>query len=58
MFPEFPWINVWIAMQLTPPFEPHTLLTAIVVVLDPHAVVMGVVPGGHTCLAGHVLMVL
>ena len=44
-------------MLLSPPLIPNTILTAIVLILYSHAVLMGVVPRGHPLLTGHVLVV-
>ena len=41
VFFKSPWIEVWIAMQFSPPLEPFTAFTAIIFILDSHAVFMG-----------------
>ena len=58
MFSEHPWIYIRVAVQLSPPFIPNAVLAAVVPVVNSHAILVRVVPGGHPCLTSHVLMIL
>ena len=57
MFLIFPRVDVWIAVQLPPPFIPDTFLTSIILMINPHTVFMSSVPRWDTILACHVLMI-
>ena len=54
-----PRIEVWVAMQFSPPLEPFTAITAIIFIFDSHAVFMGHAQlVWYTCLTLHVLVII
>ena len=58
MFFKTPRVDIWKAVQFTPPLKPDTIFTTIVPVVNSHAVFMRVVPSWYPCFTIHMLVVL